>query len=74
LHLDGSPHVIRTTITLWHFDAGSGRRPPHHNRPSRHLSTAREIGVTFNQELPNGTCRGLVKLKAAGMPSAGKAF
>ena len=29
LHLDGSPHVIRTTITLWHFDAGSGRRPPH---------------------------------------------
>jgi hypothetical protein len=31
LHLDGSPHVIRTTITLWHCDAGSGRRPPHHN-------------------------------------------
>ncbi len=21
-------------ITLWHFDAGSGRRPPHQNRPS----------------------------------------
>jgi hypothetical protein len=33
LHLDGSPHVIRTTITLWHFDAGSGRRPPHQLRP-----------------------------------------
>jgi hypothetical protein len=28
------PHVIRlTTITLWHFDAGSGRRPPHQLRP-----------------------------------------
>jgi hypothetical protein len=42
LHLDGSPHVIRTTITLWHFDAGSGRRPSHHNRtPERcgHSST-----------------------------------
>jgi hypothetical protein len=26
LHVDSSPHVIRlTTITLWHFDAGSGR-------------------------------------------------
>jgi hypothetical protein len=33
LHVDGSPHVIRlTTITLWHFDAGSGRRPPHQTR------------------------------------------
>jgi hypothetical protein len=21
-----------TTITLWHFDAGCGRRPPHHSR------------------------------------------
>src|SRR6516164_1912304 len=30
LHLDGSPHGdSSTTITLWHFDAGSGRRPPH---------------------------------------------
>jgi len=35
LHVDGSPHVIRlTTIILWHFDAGSGRRPPHQNRKS----------------------------------------
>jgi len=25
-----SPHVIRfRRTTLWHFDAGSGRRPPH---------------------------------------------
>src|SRR5262249_994201 len=33
LHVDGSPSVIRlTTITLWHFDAGSGRRPPHQTR------------------------------------------
>src|SRR6185295_19821626 len=30
LHVDGSLMVIRsTTTTLWHFDAGSGRRPPH---------------------------------------------
>ncbi len=30
LHVDGSPHVIRLRrTTLWHFDAGSGRRPPH---------------------------------------------
>src|ERR1022692_4543376 len=30
MHVDGSPHVNRlTTITLWHIDAGSGRRPPH---------------------------------------------
>jgi hypothetical protein len=35
LHVDGSPHVIRlTTITLWHFDAGSGRRPPHQKQTS----------------------------------------
>jgi hypothetical protein len=28
--VDGSFHVIRlTTITLWHLDAGSRRRPPH---------------------------------------------
>jgi hypothetical protein len=28
--VDGSLMVIRsTTTTLWHFDAGSGRRPPH---------------------------------------------
>ena len=32
LHVDGSPHVIRLRrTTLWHFDAGSGRRPPHQN-------------------------------------------
>jgi hypothetical protein len=43
LHLDGSPHVIRTTITLWHFDAGSGRRPPHQNLPSGPLSKVWEI-------------------------------
>jgi hypothetical protein len=30
LHVDGSPHVIRLRrTTLWHFDAESGRRPPH---------------------------------------------
>src|SRR6478736_5198437 len=30
LHVDGSPDVIRLRrTTLWHFDAGSGRRPPH---------------------------------------------
>ena len=33
LHVDGSPHVIRLRrTTLWHFDAGSGRRPPHQER------------------------------------------
>src|ERR1700751_1337499 len=33
LHVDGSPHVIRLRrTTLWHFDAGSGRRPPHQYR------------------------------------------
>jgi hypothetical protein len=33
LHVDGSPHVIRLRrTTLWHFDAGSGRRPPAHTR------------------------------------------
>jgi hypothetical protein len=33
-HCGRLPHVIRlTTITLWHFDAGSGRRPPHQLRP-----------------------------------------
>jgi hypothetical protein len=36
LHVDGSPHVIRfRRTTLWHFDAGSGRRPPHQSRRSR---------------------------------------
>ena len=35
LHVDGFPIVIRlTTITLWHSDAGSGRRPPHQKRTS----------------------------------------
>jgi hypothetical protein len=30
LHVDGSSHVIRLRrTTLWHLDAGSGRRPPH---------------------------------------------
>src|SRR6478735_9501394 len=33
LHVDGSPDVIRLRrTTLWHFDAGNGRRPPHQNR------------------------------------------
>jgi hypothetical protein len=32
-HVDGSPHVIRLRrTTLWHFDAESGRRPPHQER------------------------------------------
>src|SRR5258707_5253388 len=36
LHVDGFPHVIRLRrTTLWHFDAGSGRRPPHQTQPSR---------------------------------------
>ncbi|MGA9209656.1 MAG: hypothetical protein WB347_17780, partial [Terriglobales bacterium] len=35
LHVDGSPHVIRLRrTTLWHFDAESGRRPPHQKRSS----------------------------------------
>src|SRR5258706_13520383 len=30
------PHVIRfRRSTLWHIDAGSGRRPPHQERPSQ---------------------------------------
>jgi putative SOS response-associated peptidase YedK len=37
--LDGSPSCDSSaTITLWHLDAGSGRRPPHHKQP--HLFTA----------------------------------
>src|SRR5712671_74964 len=33
LHVDGSPDVIRLRrTTLWHLDAGSGRRPPHQTR------------------------------------------
>jgi hypothetical protein len=27
--VDGYAHGFVLTITLWHFDAGSGRRPPH---------------------------------------------
>jgi hypothetical protein len=35
LHVDGSPDVIRLRrTTLWHLDAGSGRRPPHQKRPT----------------------------------------
>src|SRR5207344_1178112 len=35
LHVDGSPDVIRLRrTTLWHLDAGSGRRPPHQGRTS----------------------------------------
>src|ERR1700730_630444 len=35
LHVDGSTHVIRLLrTTLWHSNAGSGRRPPHQNRKS----------------------------------------
>src|SRR5690348_3766527 len=37
LHVDSSPDVIRLRrTTLWHLDAGSGRRPPHQKRPVRH--------------------------------------
>jgi len=37
LHVDGSPHVIRLRrTTLWHLDAGSGRRPPHQLRHFQH--------------------------------------
>ena len=33
LHVDGSPDAIRLRrTTLWHLDAGSGRRPPHQQR------------------------------------------
>jgi hypothetical protein len=28
------PAIRCSTITLWHFDAGSGRRPPHHSHNS----------------------------------------
>ena len=36
LHLHGSPHVIRfRRSTLWHIDAGSGRRLPHQNLTTR---------------------------------------
>jgi len=42
LHVDGSPDVIRLRrTTLWHLDAGSGRRPPHQSRTHvRHSSFA----------------------------------
>src|SRR4029453_14936069 len=40
LHVDGSPDVIRLRrTTLWHLDAGSGRRPPHQQRKSRSRPT-----------------------------------
>jgi hypothetical protein len=46
LHVDGSPHVIRfRRTTLWHFDGGSGRRPPHQQRPF----ALRRTGVAFTQ-------------------------
>src|ERR1035437_8162744 len=41
LHVDVLLHVIRlTTITLWHLDAGSRRRPPHQTLPSAHSITS----------------------------------
>src|SRR5262249_38610762 len=47
LHVDGSPSVIRlTTITLWHFDAGSGRRPPHQTRTSIHFQNIPDMIAT----------------------------
>jgi len=46
LHVDGSPHVIRLRrTTLWHFDAESGRRPPHHLRTLVLQNTGRTIAV-----------------------------
>jgi hypothetical protein len=37
LHVDGSPDVIRLRrTTLWHLDAGSGRRPPHQKETQHH--------------------------------------
>src|SRR5712672_231472 len=56
LHVDGSPDVIRLRrTTLWHFDAGSGRRPPHQFRthapqqirPIRHLVAAAEHRMRY---------------------------
>src|SRR5215216_3579843 len=36
LHVDGSPPCDSSQrTTLWHFDARSGRRPPHQTLPSR---------------------------------------
>src|SRR5215212_6446688 len=36
LHVDGSPPCDSSQrTTLWHFDARSGRRPPHQPRSSR---------------------------------------
>src|SRR5258706_14817862 len=49
LHVDGSPHVIRLRrATLWHCDAGSGRRPPHH------LQTSRPPTLAANELAPRG--------------------
>jgi hypothetical protein len=40
LHQDGSPHGDSSiTITLWHCDAGNGRRPPHQERSSHRLDS-----------------------------------
>src|SRR4249919_1963268 len=42
LHVDGSPDVIRLRrTTLWHLEAGSGRRPPHQKRTT---VNARPVG------------------------------
>src|SRR4029453_3490317 len=47
LHVDGSPDVIRLRrTTLWHLDAGSGRRPPHQTWKWHRYSTASSIDAT----------------------------
>src|SRR5438270_2828455 len=59
LHVDGSPHVIRLRrTTLWHLDAGSGRRPPHQKRTfavqeNSDLSR-RQTTMKLATDLPNG--------------------
>jgi hypothetical protein len=50
----GNQVIARAQATAATVASGSG-----HNRPSRPLSTAREIGVMFNQELPTGRAEAL---------------
>src|SRR5262249_23069294 len=76
LHVDGSPHVIRlTTIILWHFDAGSGRRPPHQLRSSRSLLHTRMNGISsINQRSCQRDVPKSPGVRAAAMSSAGEAI
>src|SRR6266436_5479181 len=60
LHVDDSPDVIRLRrTTLWHLDAGSGRRPPHQKRKSRDVTPevrryARRVWLTkWNRSPPD---------------------